>query len=370
MHNTSQHIKIIIAGGGTGGHIFPAVAIANACKKNFINCEILFVGALGKMEMEKVPKEGYNIIGLPIAGFNRSSMLKNITLPFKIVNSFLKARKIIKNFKPNIAIGVGGYASLPVLYMAQKMKVPTLIQEQNSFAGKSNIKLGKQAKSICVAYPNMQLFFPEHKITITGNPVRSLIVNNTCIKNEALAFFKLQQNKKTILVIGGSLGAKSINDTLIAQYQQLLDTDAQIIWQTGKPLFEAATKATLNNIEQVKVFDFIQRMDMAYAAADVVISRSGALSVSELCISAKPVVFVPYPHAAEDHQTTNAMALVNINAAVMVADADTKNNLISTTIALLNDENKQHTFAANLKKIAIADADERIVNELKKIMAQ
>jgi UDP-N-acetylglucosamine--N-acetylmuramyl-(pentapeptide) pyrophosphoryl-undecaprenol N-acetylglucosamine transferase len=368
MHNNTN-IKIIIAGGGTGGHIFPAVAIANACKKNFAHCEILFVGALGKMEMEKVPKEGYNIIGLPIAGFNRSNMFKNILLPFKVINSFLKARKIIKNFNPNIAIGVGGYASLPVLYMAQKMSVPTLIQEQNSFAGKSNIKLGKLAKSICVAYNNMQQFFPEPKITLTGNPVRSLIVNNNCTHEEAITFFNLNKNKKTILIIGGSLGAKSINETLIAQYQKVLQHDVQIIWQTGKPLFERASNAVQENITSVKVFDFIQRMDMAYAAADIVISRSGALSVSELCISAKPVVFVPYPFAAEDHQTTNAMALVNENAALMVADTEVKNKLVDTAIALLQDENKCKTFATNLKKLAVADADERIVNELKKIIA-
>jgi UDP-N-acetylglucosamine--N-acetylmuramyl-(pentapeptide) pyrophosphoryl-undecaprenol N-acetylglucosamine transferase len=368
MHN-NKNIKIIIAGGGTGGHIFPAVAIANACKKNFENCEILFVGALGKMEMEKVPKEGYQIIGLPIAGFNRSNMLKNITLPFKVIISFLKASKIIKNFKPDIAVGVGGYASLPVLYMAQKMKVPTLIQEQNSFAGKSNIKLGKQAYSICVAYPNMDQFFPADRITLTGNPVRSLIVNNNCTKQEALSFFNLNQNKKTVLIIGGSLGAKSINETLISQYQNLLKHDVQIIWQTGKPLFETATKAVSSNTNDVKVFDFIQRMDMAYAAADIVISRSGALSVSELCISAKPVVFVPYPYAAEDHQTTNAMALVNATAALMVSDAEVKIKLVDTTIALLQNENLCKTFTTNLKQLAVADADERIINELKKIIA-
>jgi UDP-N-acetylglucosamine--N-acetylmuramyl-(pentapeptide) pyrophosphoryl-undecaprenol N-acetylglucosamine transferase len=365
----NKNIHIIIAGGGTGGHIFPAVAIANACKKHFANCNILFVGALGKMEMEKVPKEGYKIIGLPIAGFNRSNMFKNIFLPFKIVNSFLKARKIIKQHQPKIVIGVGGYASLPVLYMAQFAKVPTLIQEQNSMAGKSNIMLGKKANAICVAYDGMNKFFPENKIVLTGNPVRGLISNNTCNKQQALNFFELNNNKKTVLIIGGSLGAKSINDTLIEQHELLMQHDIQIIWQTGKPSFEAAKTSVHGKENDIKVFEFIQAMDMAYAAADVVISRSGALSISELCISAKPVVFVPFPFASEDHQTKNAMALVYKNAAEIVADKNTKQELITKVLALINDENKCKTFSENLKTLAIADADERIVLQIKKIIA-
>jgi UDP-N-acetylglucosamine--N-acetylmuramyl-(pentapeptide) pyrophosphoryl-undecaprenol N-acetylglucosamine transferase len=358
----------MIAGGGTGGHIFPAVAIANALMKRNAQNQILFVGALGKMEMEKVPKEGYNIIGLPIAGFNRSNMLKNITLPFKLLNSLWQARNAIKQFKPDVVVGVGGYASFPILKMAQRMGIPSLIQEQNSHAGKSNMQLGKRANSICVAYDGMDKFFDKNLITLTGNPVRSSIVNATVAKLEALTFFELQPNKKTILIIGGSLGAKSINDTIIAQHAQLLAQDVQIIWQTGKTSFAQACSSITGKENVVKVHEFIQKMDYAYAAADVVISRAGALSIAELCIVAKPVVFVPYPHAAEDHQTVNAMALVNNNAAIIVKDNEVQQQLIPNVNALMQDQNKCETFSANLKKMAIADADDRIVNQLYTIL--
>ncbi len=362
-----QYIRVIIAGGGTGGHIFPAVAIANALKKQNAQNEILFVGALGKMEMEKVPKEGYKIIGLPIAGLNRSNLLKNIFLPFKVVNSFLKARKIIKEFKPNIVIGVGGYASFPILKMAQLVGVPSLVQEQNSHAGKSNIILGKKAQTVCVGYDNMEQFFPKDKIVYTGNPVRKIISNNTITQKEALDFFKLEANKKTILVIGGSLGAKSINETLIAKHQQLLAKNAQIIWQTGKHAFAAAIESTKNSGTSIKVFEFIQQMDMAYAAADIVISRAGALSIAELCIVGKPVVFVPFPFASEDHQTANAMALVNKNAALLVRDVDAQLELITKTTTLLQDNKMSAMLSANIKELAITNADERIVEQILKI---
>jgi UDP-N-acetylglucosamine--N-acetylmuramyl-(pentapeptide) pyrophosphoryl-undecaprenol N-acetylglucosamine transferase len=354
----------MIAGGGTGGHIFPAVAIANTLMTRNAQNKILFVGALGKMEMEKVPKEGYKIIGLPIAGFNRSNMLKNITLPFKVMHSLYLARKAIQEFKPDVVVGVGGYASFPILKMAQSMGIPSLIQEQNSHAGKSNMQLGKKAKSVCVAYDGMDKFFNKNILTLTGNPVRSLIVNASVTKQEALAFFELQPNKKTILIIGGSLGAKSINDTIIAQSKSLLNHDIQILWQTGKPSFAAATQSIVGLEKNIKVHEFIQAMDKAYAAADIVISRAGALSIAELCIVGKPVVFVPYPHAAEDHQTVNAMALVNNHAAAIVKDSEVFTQLIPTVTALLQNENTCNTYTENIKKMAITDAADRIVNQL------
>jgi UDP-N-acetylglucosamine--N-acetylmuramyl-(pentapeptide) pyrophosphoryl-undecaprenol N-acetylglucosamine transferase len=368
MEVNRRHIKIIIAGGGTGGHIFPAVAIANALKKDNGANEILFVGALGKMEMEKVPKEGYEIIGLPIAGFNRSNLFKNILLPFKVLNSFFKARKIIKEFKPDIAVGVGGYASFPILRMAQLANIPTLIQEQNSHAGKSNMILGQKAAAVCVAYDGMEKYFPKKSIIHTGNPVRSTISKSSISQQEALAFFTLNESKKTVLVIGGSLGAKSINDTLMLQHQKLLAEGVQIIWQTGKLAFERAKESIANSGEAIHVHEFIQNMDMAYAAADIVISRAGALSIAELCIVGKPVVFVPFPHAAEDHQTANAMSLVNKNAALMVRDADATSELMTKTIQLLNDPMMQALFTERIKELAIVDADNRIVEQIKRLL--
>jgi UDP-N-acetylglucosamine--N-acetylmuramyl-(pentapeptide) pyrophosphoryl-undecaprenol N-acetylglucosamine transferase len=362
-------IKVIIAGGGTGGHIFPAVAIANALKKCNATSQILFVGAQGKMEMEKVPKEGYEIIGLPIEGMNRSNMLKNIFLPYKIWKSFMLAKKVIKDFNPDVVVGVGGYASFPIMRMAQSLQIATLIQEQNGYAGKSNKILGKRANRICVAYDGMENFFPKDNLVLTGNPVRSIISENTCTRTEAIEFFGLNESKKTILITGGSLGAKAINDTLMEQYKELLKINVQIIWQTGKPAYQAAINATCNDTENVKIFEFIQKMDMAYTAADIVISRSGALSIAEQCIAAKPVVYVPFPHAAEDHQTTNAMALVNKNAAILVKDSDAKNNLITQTIALINNSEMQDLFSTNLKKMAIVDADQRIVTEIYSIIS-
>ncbi len=361
-------LKVIIAGGGTGGHIFPAVAIANALKKCNANSDILFVGALGKMEMEKVPLEGYKIIGLPIAGMNRSNPLKNITLPFKMLNSFTKARRIIKDFKPDVVIGVGGYASFPIMYMAQMSGVPSLLQEQNGYAGKSNKILGMRAQRVCVAYEDMEKFFPKDKIVVTGNPVRTIISDNVCTKDDAINFFGLDKSKKTILVTGGSLGAKAINDTIANNFQSLLDAGAQIVWQTGKLSYEASKNAIGTNTENVKVFDFIQRMDMAYAAADIVISRSGALSIAEQCIAAKPVIYVPFPFAAEDHQTANAMALVKKNAAVLVRDVDAKTMLVPKTLELLQNNIMQSLFTQALQSIAITDADQRIVNEIYKIV--
>lgn len=355
-----QQLKIIIAGGGTGGHIFPAVAIGHALQKMRPGTELLFVGALGKMEMEKVPQEGFQIVGLDIAGFNRSNMFKNIGLPFKLLKSAWQARSIIKSFQPDVVIGVGGYASFPILHAAQRLGIPTLIQEQNSFAGKSNKILAKQAKAICVAYDNMEAFFPKDKINITGNPVRSVIAQSKVSRAEGIAFFNLDEKKKTILVVGGSLGATSINKAIDKHLDKLIDAETQIIWQTGKPYFEQACASAQNYPDAVKVFDFIRAMDKAYAAADIVVSRAGALAIAELCIVAKPVIFVPYPFAAEDHQTNNAMALVSKNAALMIKDEQAAIELFQQLSELKKDEQKQKNMSNQLKEIAIKNADERI----------
>lgn len=362
--NTEQHLKVIIAGGGTGGHIFPALSIANALKRTLPSCDILFVGAKGKMEMEKVPKEGYTIIGLDIAGFNRSSLLKNIGLPFKIIRSFLQAKKILKNFKPNIAVGVGGYASFPVLYMAQRMGIPTLIQEQNSYAGKSNTILGRRAKAICVAYENMERFFPADRIVRTGNPVRATIGSTAISREEACAFFKLDAGRKIVFAFGGSLGAKSINEALAASLAYFPENRVQLLWQTGAAHFQAAKQQAKNFEPDVQVREFIREMDMAYAAADVIIARAGASSIAELCIVGKPVIFVPYPFASEDHQTHNALALVKHNAALMVKDQDVKQELIQKLDKLLHDEPQCALLRSNLKPLRILDADQQIANKI------
>ncbi len=356
--------RFIISGGGTGGHIFPAVAIANALKKNIPDCEILFVGAEGRMEMQKVPEAGYAIKGLPIAGLQRSLDLKNLLLPIKILKSVTMAMKIITDFKPDVAIGVGGYASAPLLFAAKLKGIPYVIQEQNSYAGITNKILGKWAQKICVAYDGMENFFPKEKIVFTGNPVRANISESKVTKQEALQYFDLAENRKTVLVIGGSLGARTINQSIDAGIEKINVGNIQLVWQTGKGYFETAKQKANNSI---KVFDFIKQMDMAYAAADIIISRAGALSVSELCIVGKPCVLVPSPNVAEDHQTKNAMALVNKNAAVLVKDLEAKEKLISTVLELIIDEIHQNQLSQNIKQLAIADADERIVKEILKL---
>lgn len=353
----------LIAGGGTGGHIFPAIAIANAIKKVQPQAQILFVGAKGKMEMEKVPAAGYEIKGLDIAGFNRTSLLKNISLPFKLIKSFWQVRKIVNEFKPTAAIGVGGYSSFPVLKYCQSKGIKTYIHESNSFAGKSNILLGKNATSIFVASDGMQKFFPKEKIVVTGNPVRKSIVDSSVSKNEALSFFNLDSDKKTVLVVGGSLGARSINEALANDLDKLFENNIQLIWQTGKTTAEKFI-AIANNKNGVWVNAFIEKMEMAYAAADVVISRSGAMSVAELCVVKKPCVFVPFPFAAEDHQTVNAQHLVNKSAALLVKDSDAKNQLIKTVIELVNSEAKQMELKNNIEQLAITNADEVIAKHI------
>lgn len=360
-------MKVIIAGGGTGGHIFPAVAIANAIQRLYEGTEVLFIGAKGKMEMEKVPQAGYKIIGLDIVGFNRSNLLKNITLPFKLWKSKQKAKEIIKSFQPDVVVGVGGFASYPMLSAAQSMGIPTLIQEQNSFAGKSNKMLGTKAKAICVAYENMGQFFPTDKLIQTGNPVRASIARSRVTREEGLTEFGLSNDKKTLLIVGGSLGAKAINEAVAAMLLSLINAGLQIIWQTGEPFYQEAIKAAAPYTQQIKVHAFIKKMEFAYAAADIVISRAGALAIAELCIVAKPVIFVPYPFAAEDHQTSNAMALVNKGAAWKVKNDDAGKDLVPKLLELLNETTTQDAMHQNLKTMAIDDADDRIAKIVKSI---
>jgi UDP-N-acetylglucosamine--N-acetylmuramyl-(pentapeptide) pyrophosphoryl-undecaprenol N-acetylglucosamine transferase len=360
--------KIIIAGGGTGGHIFPAIAIANAIKKQQPQTEFLFVGAKGKMEMEKVPQEGFKIEGLDIAGFNRSSLIKNIGLPFKLVKSFVQVRRIFKSFQPTAVIGVGGYSSFPVLRFAQSKGIKTFIHESNSFAGKSNIMLGKKATKIFTASDGMEKFFPKEKILITGNPVRASISKSQLSREEGIKFFGLNPGKKTILSIGGSLGAKSINEAIDKNIGTFEENGLQLIWQTGK-LFADKGKQAAAGKSNVWANDFITQMEYAYAAADMVISRSGAMAIAELCVTKKPVVFVPFPFAAEDHQTVNAQNLVNKDAGIMVKDSEALDKLVPAIINLSKDDTKQIELTANISKLGITNADEIIAAEILKITA-
>jgi len=357
-------LRIIIAGGGTGGHIFPAVAVGHALQRLRPGTQLLFVGAKDRMEMEKVPQEGFEIIGLDIVGFNRNNLIKNISLPFKLLQTRIESRDIIRRFKPSAIIGVGGFASFPVLHAGQGMGIPTLIQEQNSYAGKSNKILGRRAKAICVAYEHMDRFFPKERIVVTGNPVRKSISEMNRTSAEGKAWFGVDGARKTVLVIGGSLGAKSINESIHAELDDILKEDVNVIWQTGKHYFEQVKSYAADYGNRVKVFDFIREMDYAYAAADVVVSRAGALAIAELCIAGKPVIFVPYPHAAEDHQTSNAKALVKHNAAMLVRDSEAKTELVKLLKTVLNDSALQEAMSANLKAMAIKDADERIANKV------
>jgi len=355
--------RIIIAGGGTGGHIFPAVAIANAIKAMQPDTLFLFVGAKGKMEMEKVPQAGYAIEGLDIAGFNRSSMLKNFSLPFKILKSFFQVNSIFKSFKPDSVIGVGGYSTFPVLKYAQQKGIPTFIHESNSFAGKSNILLGKNATQIFVATSGMEKFFPQNKIIISGNPVRHTISQSNILREDAIRFFGLDPNKKTVLSIGGSLGAKSINEAIEKKYNLLIENDIQIIWQSGKPFAEKA-RIVANKDARIWTSDFIREMDFAYAAADLIVSRSGAMSIAEIETVGKPSILVPYPFAAENHQTVNAQHLVDNNAALMIDDQHAVENLIPEIINLLKDEEKLERLAHNTKLLVKPNADNLIAKKI------
>jgi UDP-N-acetylglucosamine--N-acetylmuramyl-(pentapeptide) pyrophosphoryl-undecaprenol N-acetylglucosamine transferase len=360
--------RIIIAGGGTGGHIFPAIAIANAIKQLQAETEILFVGAKGKMEMEKVPQAGYRIEGLDIAGFNRSSLIKNIGLPYKLIRSFFQVRGIIQRFKPDAVIGVGGYSSFPVLRLAQSKGIPTFIHESNSFAGKSNMMLGKNATKIFVVGDGMEKFFPAERIMITGNPVRRSIASSNILKSDAIKSFGLDENKKTVLAVGGSLGARSINEAIATHLEEFERSNLQLIWQTGKTT-AAEYIAKGKDRANIWVSDFITDMEKAYAAADIVISRAGAMAVAELCVAKKPVVFVPFPFAAEDHQTVNAQHLVSKQAALLVKDSEAKDKLIATVMALAINEQLQTELKINISSLATTNADEVIAKEILRTIA-
>ena len=362
--------RVIISGGGTGGHVFPAIAIANSLKAKQPDIELLFVGASDRMEMEKVPAAGYEIIGLWISGFQRSFSIRNLSFPFKLIHSMIKARNIVNSFKPDVVVGVGGYASGPMLKAAASKGVPTLIQEQNSYAGITNRLLARNVKKVCVAYEGMDAFFPADKIMLTGNPVRKDILNLTGKEGPGRSHFGLDENLKTVLAVGGSLGARSINEGIEASLDLFFENGLQVIWQTGTTYYkEAKQKASDSKYQdRIKVYDFISKMDLAYAVSDVIISRAGAIAVSELCTVGKPVVLVPFPFAAEDHQTKNAMALLDKNAALMVKDSDTVKELGSTAVGLLKDSEKSRELSEQILKLAKVDAADVIADEILKMV--
>ncbi len=361
--------KIIISGGGTGGHIFPAVAIANALKIISPQCEILFVGALGRMEMEKVPAAGYKIVGLDISGIQRGSILKNLGLPFKVLNSVRKAMKIISDFKPDVVVGVGGYASGPLLYAASLKNIPCLIQEQNSYAGVTNKILAKKAAKVCVAFDGMEQFFPAKNILKTGNPVRKNIIDIDGKRHAGATLLKLDPLKKTILVTGGSLGAGTLNKSIEKHLADIIAQDVQVIWQTGNYYYEGIMERLGNNYHpNICILAFLNKMDLAYAAADVIISRAGAGTIAELCIIGKPVILVPSPNVAEDHQTKNAMALAKNDAAILIKDNAAEDTLVTEALQLLGDKVRIEKLSENIGKLALKDADTVIANEVLKLI--
>ena len=358
--------KFILSGGGTGGHIYPAIAIAEELKKHHPQAEFLFVGAKDRMEMEKVPAAGYQIKGLWISGLQRKLTFKNLMFPIKLMFSLLKSNQIIKDFKPTAVIGTGGFASGPLLKVANKKKIPTVLQEQNSYAGITNKWLAKEASKICVAYENMERYFPENKIVLTGNPVRKDLLDINSKREKAKKHFKLNSTKKTILILGGSLGAKKINETIAENIDFFKQENAQLIWQCGKLYYEDFSKYEEENT--VQVHQFLNKMDLAYAAADIIISRAGAISVSELCIVGKPVVFIPSPNVAEDHQTKNAKALVDKNAALVIKENEIDEKFQSVFKEILTAEDLQNQLSKNIKKIAKPEATQAIVNEINKLI--
>lgn len=364
-----KKLRVIVSGGGTGGHIFPAIAIADAVKKRYPDAEILFVGADDRMEMTRIPAAGYKIIGLPVAGFNRTNLLKNISVIKKLLTSLSKAKKIIRDFKPDVVIGVGGYASGPVLRVASSRNIPTLIQEQNSYAGVTNKLLAKKVDKVCVAYPEMDRFFPKEKIVITGNPCRQDLIAEVS-KEDACKYFDLDPNKKIILVLGGSLGAKTINQSIVFGLGLLAKEPIQLLWQCGKNyLYE--NSITLQNKEEgenIRLFDFIDRMDYAYKAADLVVSRAGASSISELSILKKPTILVPSPNVAEDHQTKNAQALVKNNATILIPDSEAAETLMQRSIELVKNTKELEILSENIAKMAKPNAANLIVDEIEKMV--
>jgi len=360
-----KKLKFILSGGGTGGHIYPAVAIANELKSRFPDAEFLFVGAKDKMEMQKVPQAGYKIEGLWIAGLQRKLTLQNAMFPFKLIDSLWKSRKIIKQFKPDVVIGTGGFASGPLLQMANMMHIPTVIQEQNSYPGITNKLLSKKANKICVAYENLERFFPKEKMILTGNPVRQDLIDIESKRAEAIQYFNLDANKKTLLVLGGSLGARRVNQLIEKELDTILSQNVQVIWQCGKLYFEDYKKY---NSKNVQVLAFIDRMDLVYSAADIVISRAGASSVSELCIVGKPVIFIPSPNVAEDHQTKNAKSIVDKKGAVMLRESELDSQFSLVFEALLKDQGKQDQLSKNIKHLALPNATKQIVDEIVKLI--
>lgn len=363
------NLRIIISGGGTGGHIFPALSIANAIKEARPDAEILFVGAEGRMEMQRVPAAGYKIIGLPVAGFDRKNLFNNFAVIVKLIRSQMIARKIIKDFNPHAAVGVGGYASGPTLKMAGAMGIPTLIQEQNSYAGVTNKLLAAKAEKICVAYPGMERFFDKNKIIMTGNPVRQGLLDNKLSKEEAIKSFGLDPTKKTILIIGGSLGARTLNNCVMHAMSEIKQSGVQFIWQTGKFYIEEARKCynEAGSPRMIHTTDFISDMNAAYTAADLVVSRAGAGSISEFCLLGKPVILVPSPNVAEDHQTKNAMALVDKDAAVYIKDSEADEKLIDAAVSLVADKDKLKSLSTNIKKLAFQDSAANIAAEVCKL---
>ncbi len=359
-------MKVIISGGGTGGHIFPAISIANALKQRDDKIDILFVGAEGKMEMEKVPAAGYKIIGLPVAGFQRRLTFKNVTFFFKLAASMLKARQIVMDFKPDVVVGVGGYASGPLLRVASRKNIPSLIQEQNSFPGVTNRILSKKVTKICVAYPEMQRFFPSEKIILTGNPVRQNLLS-TMKREDAARYFGLNPDKKVVFVTGGSLGAGTINKGLLMGYQRLLDNGVQLIWQTGKYYYDNIKSDVVEN-DHMKIMAFVDKMDAAFSLADIVVSRAGASSISEIALLNKAAIFIPSPNVSEDHQTKNAMALVKENAALMVKDSEVEAKLVDEILRVIEDVSLVNELKSNVRKFAKPDASNHIVDELLKIV--
>ncbi len=370
MFGSNQQLRVLVSGGGTGGHIFPALSIANELQHRHPEARILFVGAEGRMEMEKVPAAGYNIIGLPVSGFDRKHLLRNFKVLSRLYKSMGLANKILKDFKPDIAIGVGGYASGPMLKAAQKKGIPTLLQEQNSYAGVTNKLLAAKAECICVAYEGMERFFPQEKIVLTGNPVRRNLLECGATPEQARQAMGMEPNKKTILIIGGSLGARTINNAITSGLEKIGGTyGVQVIWQTGK-IYDQQCREALeaSGVKNVAQMAFISNMDMAYRAADLVVSRAGASSISELQLLGKPAILVPSPNVAEDHQTKNAMALVNRGAAIMVTDAEAGDRLVDTMLETVADEARVAELGKNVEQMALRDAAERIVDEVDKII--
>lgn len=363
--NSKPVHRFILSGGGTGGHIYPAIAIANELKRRYADAEFLFVGAKNKMEMEKVPQAGYKIEGLWISGIQRKLTVKNLLFPIKLISSLLRARKIVKQFKPNVVIGTGGFASGPLLKMATSAKIPCVLQEQNSFAGITNKLLASKAEKICVAYDNMERFFPKEKVIKTGNPVRSDLIDIKVDKNKALAFFDLEPNKHTVLILGGSLGARRINQLIEKELNFFKELGIQVLWQCGKLYFEEYKKY---DSKTVKVKAFLNKMDFAYTAADTIISRAGAGSVSELCLVGKPTVFIPSPNVAEDHQTKNAEALVKEDAAILIREKDLETDFKSVFKGLISSVDIQKNLAVNIRKLALPNATSAIVDEIERLL--